>query len=210
MRRRDFLSGIAAAGLWPEGAEATPRPVAAFVMGCGAFDHLPDLATPVADARAIAARLVSIGHDVSLHLNPNRDALLLALARFRLRAAAADMVVFYLATHGVQQSGRVWLAPTDAAPGDGLSPPGGLVPLQAFLWAVSDRARTRVVFADACREVAALPGGPRHGRAFPAEPLPGRGFICSMPRNSVRWPLTVTGVTARLPPRCLTGWRGPA
>jgi uncharacterized caspase-like protein len=139
-----------------EPAPAAPAPPArtarALVIGNGAYTDMGLLANPRNDATAMAQRLHDMGIEVDLVLDADRQALVLALARFQERSAAKDINILYYAGHGMQVEGVNYLLPVDMR-SEGAS--AGAVKLNGI--ALNDAldylsAPTRLVFLDACRD----------------------------------------------------------
>jgi len=89
----------------------------ALVIGNNDYQHLPDLKTAMADAKAVKEVLVNdYGFDTKLLLNATRDDLLEALDGYRERLQYDDNLLIYYAGHGVldeTQDRGYWL-PVDA------------------------------------------------------------------------------------------------
>ncbi|GAB4034617.1 caspase family protein [Spirosoma gilvum] len=68
---------------------------------------------PVNDAKAIESRLKELGFSTTLETNAEETILRKKLATFYEEAAAADVVFFYFAGHGLQYNGANYLLPTD-------------------------------------------------------------------------------------------------
>lgn len=85
----------------------------ALVIGNGAYRSAP-LKNPVGDAVAVAAKLRTIGYDVTLRQNTRLPELIESLREFSLRAPKAAVRMLFYAGHGVQMKGRNFLVPIDA------------------------------------------------------------------------------------------------
>lgn len=155
MDRRSLLAGLTGLSL-SSAVSAKPsyqgasRPVA-LSIGISEYQHAPDLPSAVPDASLIAATLLELDFDVSISLNPTKSMLLRDLARLRLRAKDASLVVIYIAAHGAMISGQSHVFAADLDLGH---PQGALetLPESIFLQAVNDQPRQKVLFLDTCRE----------------------------------------------------------
>lgn len=167
MRRRTVLAALAglvapkAGGAveWQVPPRRLPAPAltqqghrAALVVGISRYLHAPALPSAVADAQLVGGALQSLGFDTTLATDLSQQALLVTLARFRMRAAGAGTAVIYVAAHGVMAGGQSQIVAADT-PMQGLL--GRCVPESALIAAISDRPRHKLLFLDACRE---LPG----------------------------------------------------
>jgi len=89
----------------------------ALVIGNNDYQHLPDLKTAMADAKAVKEVLVNdYGFDTKLLLNATRDDLLEALHEYRDRLQYDDNLLIYYAGHGVldEAEDRGYWLPVDA------------------------------------------------------------------------------------------------
>ncbi len=123
----------------------------ALVIGNAQYETGPDLATPLFDSSSIALVLEQRGYDTVLLQNATNKQLLLALAKLRLRAQDAEKVVIYFAGHGLQQSGESFLLNVDAK-FEGTDIYQSMIPLRILVRSVSDQARQKLIFIDACRD----------------------------------------------------------
>ena len=124
---------------------------AALIVDISDYEHGPNLKTPGADARLIGGLLARLGFRVHQVTNPDRDALLYGLARFRELAQSANLVAIHIASHGTIVGSSGMIFPSDT-PFD--RPAMTLrygVTEDVILRAVSDRPRQRLLFFDACR-----------------------------------------------------------
>ncbi len=123
----------------------------ALVVGNATYLHGPDLKTPLNDSAEIAKLLRKMGYDTALVQNGTKAQVMLALAHLRIRSQTASKVVVYFAGHGMQKNGQSFLFPTDGIfSGSGMQK--NLIPLTTITRAISDKARQKLVFIDACRD----------------------------------------------------------
>lgn len=137
-----------------------PAPVAApikainahaLVLGNSAYAGSSRLPNPANDARAVAAKLRSLGFTVTEVLDTTRIKLASALTAFSRSAARADLSLLFYAGHGVQVNGTNYILPVDMDMGDVES-----VVLQGIsLNSVVEQympGDTKLVLLDACRD----------------------------------------------------------
>lgn len=86
---------------------------AALVIGNSNYRMSP-LRNPQNDATDVAAKLRSIGFDVTLETNLNLVGFENAVSDFGKKVQDYDVALFFYAGHGVQVSGENYLVPTDA------------------------------------------------------------------------------------------------
>jgi hypothetical protein len=86
----------------------------ALVVGNSAYRHVPALADPSQDAKALSAAFKRLGFSVKTVLDANLDQLRRAVLEFGRRARGSDMAVIYFAGHGMEMNGENWLFPVDA------------------------------------------------------------------------------------------------
>jgi tetratricopeptide (TPR) repeat protein len=130
---------------------ATVREAHALVIGNSAYLGSNSLPNPVNDAKAVSAKLRSLGFRVTEVANTSRDQMVKGLAEFSKTAANADLTLFFYAGHGVQIAGTNYMIPIDMNLND---------VSQASLQAVSLNSvveqylpgKTKLVFLDACRD----------------------------------------------------------
>lgn len=147
---------------------AGPLPVraeqVALVIGIGAYRGLPPLPNARSDAELLAQALRARGFHVLERLDPDRRALIRALAELRIRAAAAELVLIFFAGHGYEDGGGHMLLPADAGAS---GRDGHAVPLSVLLRAISDRPRQKILLIDACRDLPDFRPGPARRAAHP-------------------------------------------
>lgn len=113
-----FAAFLLCAGL-SSAAHAEKR--VALVIGNSAYQSVPRLPNPDADAKLMSDTLLSLGFFVvgggaQIDLDKTRfDA---ALQEFKAQSVGADVALFYYAGHGVETHGLNYLVPVDAHPQD--------------------------------------------------------------------------------------------
>ncbi|MGT2508139.1 SUMF1/EgtB/PvdO family nonheme iron enzyme [Cupriavidus basilensis] len=85
----------------------------ALVIGNAAYADEP-LPNAAIDARAMGQTLATLGFDVMLRENLDRDGMASALAEFRQRLQAGGVGLFYFAGHGIEVADNPVLIPVDA------------------------------------------------------------------------------------------------
>jgi uncharacterized caspase-like protein len=139
------------AAAMPATAAETLRGVA-LVVGNSAYRHLPPLANPEIDARAIEYLFDDLGFETFDARDADATKLRRAIERFVEDAEGADVAVVYYAGHGIEAGGENFLVPVDAdlsaldAAGD------KLVPLTPLLRDLRAAAPMTIVLLDACRD----------------------------------------------------------
>ncbi len=91
----------------------------ALVIGNSAYEHVPDLANPVNDARLVAGALGNLGFTLiggGAQLDLDKSRLDRAVQSFGSEIQGADVALFYYAGHGVQVHGHNYLVPVGANP----------------------------------------------------------------------------------------------
>jgi hypothetical protein len=131
----------------------------ALVVGNSAYQHMPVLANPGADAKAVAEVLSKLGFDdgrVEPLLDLDLRALLQAVRSFGERARDAKVAVVYFSGHGLQlaqgDGTESYLLPVDADLADARDVPHQTLALHELL---GEAARTQggvVVLLYACRD----------------------------------------------------------
>jgi len=123
----------------------------ALVIGNSAYPGSNRLANPTNDAKAMTAKLRSLGFKVTEIANATREQMVRVLSEFSKTASRADLTVLFYAGHGVQIAGSNYMIPIDMSLNDAS---------QATLQAVSLNSvveqylpgKTKLVFLDACRD----------------------------------------------------------
>ena len=122
MTRRTSLSRlILAAFLLCVGTAAHAEKRVALVIGNSAYQTVPVLPNPVADAKLMSDTLLSLGFFV-VGGGPQHDLDKAGfdeiLRKFANELTGADVALFYFAGHGVETHGLNYLVPVDAHPAD--------------------------------------------------------------------------------------------
>ena len=133
------------------GGEKALRGVA-LVVGNGDYGHLPKLANPPGDARAIEELLSKLGFDTNLSSDRNAKRLARDLDDFVEDAEGADVAVLYYAGHGIEAGGENWLVPVDADISSLDAAADRLVPISGFVARLRKQAAIVIVLLDACRD----------------------------------------------------------
>jgi uncharacterized caspase-like protein len=124
----------------------------ALVIGNGAYRSAVQLPNAARDAEAIAATLKSIGFDVVLGTDLDRERMTQRLSDFAGRAQGADVALFFYAGHGIQLDGRNLLVPVDADLKSELDAKVRTVEVDTVLQSTIADAKVKLVLLDACRD----------------------------------------------------------
>lgn len=139
------------AGL-PWAGEDRPLRGLALVIGSSQYEHLPPLANPANDARAVETLLDGLGFETTLALDRDARQLSRALDGFFEDAADADVVVVYYAGHGIEAGGENFLVPVDADLSALERAGEKLVPVSLFIKRLQATVPLAIVMLDACRD----------------------------------------------------------
>ncbi|HLJ69908.1 MAG TPA: caspase family protein [Roseiarcus sp.] len=124
----------------------------ALVIGNAAYKIAPRLDNPVIDAKAVAAKLKSLGFQVFEGYDLNSDQMRSALSQFSAALEGSDAALVYYSGHGVALDGENYLLPTDINP----KTPGDLdlnaISATQVLKQMRRDERAIVLILDACRE----------------------------------------------------------
>ncbi len=123
----------------------------ALVIGNGAYEHLPALANPENDARAVEDTLNALGFDTRVSADRDAARLKRDLGRFAEDARDADVAVLYYSGHGIEAGGENFLVPVDADLSALDDAAGKLVPVSGLLRTLSAEVPVAIVMLDACR-----------------------------------------------------------
>jgi uncharacterized caspase-like protein len=123
----------------------------ALVIGISKYQNGPDLRTPKNDSETIANRFRKLGYDTVLLKDATKADLMVALAELRIRSENAEKVVIYFAGHGLHAAGTTHLLGSDSE-FSGAKMHDSMVPLSVLVRAISNRARQKLIFIDACRD----------------------------------------------------------
>ena len=124
----------------------------ALIVGNSAYSGVPALANPANDAGDMAERLRGLGFDVRSGTNLDVAGFDQAVREFARALDGADVALFYYAGHGIQANGENYLLPVDARFDDLSGLKRQAVALADVMEEMQSRARTAVVFIDACRD----------------------------------------------------------
>gem|GEM_PF-516450 len=122
----------------------------ALVIGNAAYSSSP-LKNPVNDARAISAKLKTLGFDVITRENVAQKEMTRAITQFGEKLARANTVgLFYYAGHGMQVRGKNYLIPVDAQISSEASIRSEAVDADSLLEQLAS-STLGIVILDACR-----------------------------------------------------------
>jgi len=135
--------------LFSDPAHAADR--VALVIGNSNYKLIGALPNPEADATAIADSLRRLGYEATLVLNTSESDMRRAVRQFASVSAYASVAVIFYAGHGTQVNGENYLLPTD------MGPPAFESDIQLTGMKLDDlvnsiRAKTKIIFLDACRD----------------------------------------------------------
>lgn len=138
---------------WAVAAQAPRADVrVALVIGNSSYAAATRLPNPSNDAKAIAAKLTSIGFDVMLREDMDGQSFRVALGEFSEKAQNSDIAVFFYAGHGIEFNGENYLIPVDAQMRSEATAQFETVGLQQVVGAVNASRKLGVVLLDACRD----------------------------------------------------------
>ncbi|GAC1345170.1 MAG: hypothetical protein NVSMB18_24310 [Acetobacteraceae bacterium] len=160
-------------------AQAAERRIA-LVIGIAAYKNAPQLANPVADARAMAQALRGLNFEVDELYDANNRTLSRAIRDFGLKAQKTEVAVVFYAGHGVQAARDNYLIPEDARLERERDLLYEAVPLDLMLGEVSQASKLGIVLLDACRD---NPFVERIARTTPTTASAGLARVANVPRN---------------------------
>ncbi|CAG0977487.1 hypothetical protein RHIZO_01551 [Rhizobiaceae bacterium] len=178
-----ILFAIVALPLHAEEAKAL-RGVA-LIIGQSAYEHLPPLANPESDARAIEDLFDRLGFDTVDARNADARKLRRTLERFAEDAEGADVAIVYYAGHGIEAGGENYLVPVDADLSALDAAGERLVPVSDYLAALQEIVPVTIVLLDACRDNP-FPAGAMVRREPAATPVPVGASGLGETRGAVR------------------------
>ncbi|SMX49999.1 Formylglycine-generating sulfatase enzyme [Maliponia aquimaris] len=152
---RNILLLLAAVALWATagfgqtGIESGKR--VALVIGNGAYDGIPYLENPPADATLIGARFEELGFEVILRTDLDRHGFIRTLSEFRAALEGSETGAFFYAGHGVQVDGKNYLLPIDSSLESAEFLSLEAIDLNLVTEVLNTASRTSLVFLDACR-----------------------------------------------------------
>lgn len=144
-----LLAMVAGHGIGP--AFAQERRVA-LVIGNGRYEHTPPLSNPQNDARAVGDALRRLGFDVVVGLDLSRERTGAVFRELAARLEGAEVGLLYYAGHGLQVDGRNYLVPVDARLEQSSDLHFEAVEMGTVLGILEGKARSSLLFLDACRD----------------------------------------------------------
>jgi hypothetical protein len=134
---------------WSTSAQADKR--VALVIGNSGYETRLRLLNPSNDAQDMADLLRSLGFEVILRVNADKQNFLQALAEFSRAVNGAEVGLFFYAGHGMQFNGNNYLMPVNAQLQDEVSVRFELVALEEVQRALDRSGGVKVLVLDACR-----------------------------------------------------------
>ena len=123
----------------------------ALVVGNAAYRNVSTLATPVADAKAIADSLGRLDFSVNSIFDATYAEFRRALIEFGRRARGADLAIIYFAGHGIEINGDNGLVPVDAELKNDIDAANETIEFTSLMRVVSGAKKLGLVILDACR-----------------------------------------------------------
>lgn len=123
----------------------------ALVIGNAAYTHAGKLANPANDAKGMFDALEGLGFAVSTGIDLARDPMENAFFDFETAIRDAEVALLFYAGHGLQVKGENYLIPADANIEMEMHLKRRAFSLSEVLGVMSKRARTNLIFLDACR-----------------------------------------------------------
>jgi uncharacterized caspase-like protein len=134
----------------PKGNKTTEKRVA-LVIGNSKYKTNP-LKNPVNDAKAMAAKLKSLGFDVIYRADLSSQQIGSTLREFRSKLTPASVALIFYAGHGIQIKGENYLPTVDAnIVSEEDIPYQSLAIKQLYNLLEESKTRMNIVFLDACR-----------------------------------------------------------
>ncbi|MCV0396085.1 MAG: caspase family protein [Rhizobiaceae bacterium] len=124
----------------------------ALVVGNTDYAHLAPLANAERDAAEIGAVLESLGYEVTVATNVDRNGFQVAAREFLGKLEDADAALFYYAGHGIQIENENYLLPLDAELSSLSDVSFDAVPLKDIIGMMERNAKTTIVLLDSCRD----------------------------------------------------------
>ena len=145
-----LLFALLAAAAQPAAAQSQPGRRIALVIGNANYTNGGVLDNPEADADAAAAKLTSLGFQVTADKNLGQSGMRDLIGSFMSRVRDGDLVLIYYAGHGIEAEGRDYMLPVDVK----LETPSAVqfqgIPLDLLY---SDKQTFGVIIVfDACRD----------------------------------------------------------
>src|SRR5499427_1831620 len=136
--------------LFASGSDAYADKRVALVIGNSEYGT-QRLLNPPNDAQDMAETLKSLGFEVILRVNADKQGFLQALAEFSRRVTGAEIGLFFYAGHGMQYYGSNYLMPVGAQLQDDISIRFELIALDEVQRALDRSNGVRILVLDACR-----------------------------------------------------------
>lgn len=124
----------------------------ALVVGNQAYQHVPGLQTPVADAQGMATALRGLGFEVTVLTDVGTEVFNAVLDTFAGQAASADTVLFYYSGHAFQMDGVNHLVPVSAKLAEASAIGAETWTLNAIAGKLKSDKGQLLIFLDACRD----------------------------------------------------------
>ncbi|MEC9344173.1 MAG: caspase family protein [Pseudomonadota bacterium] len=124
----------------------------ALVIGNGAYEHAALLDNPRNDAADMSEKLKEFGFEVVLGLDLDLAGTQRVVREFFDKLDKADMGLFYYAGHGLQVSGKNYMAPVDARLDSAIDLEFHAVPIDLILSGMERSTDVNIAFLDACRD----------------------------------------------------------
>jgi uncharacterized caspase-like protein len=134
---------------WGSCAYADKR--VALVIGNSEYETQMRLLNPRNDAQDMADSLKSLGFEVFLRVDADKQSFTRALEDFTRAVAGADIGLFFYAGHGMQYYGSNYLMPVGAHLQDEVSVRFELIALDEIQRALDRSTGVRILILDACR-----------------------------------------------------------
>ncbi|MEM8978542.1 MAG: caspase family protein [Pseudomonadota bacterium] len=125
---------------------------AALVIGNNSYVHAQDLKNPINDAEALAAKLETLGFEVTKGIDLDYDSLRDTVRSFARVAARADITLVYYAGHGISVDGKNYMVPVDASLSDEIDWQFEVYEVAELLELVDRSPGPSLIFLDACRD----------------------------------------------------------
>ena len=132
-------------------ADAEGRKLA-LVVGNEAYEALPGLTTPAADAQAMSKALRDLGFEVTLLTDVGPEVFQAVLGSFAEQSKSAETVLFYYSGHAFQKDGVNHLVPVNARLSDGADLEAGTWRLDDIAAKLKSGSGQLLLFLDACRD----------------------------------------------------------
>ncbi len=123
----------------------------ALVIGNSAYHSAGTLPNPGNDAEEMGKALLRLKFSVQIHKDVGRDRFEDLLGQFKRQIVGADAALLFFAGHGLQVKGENYLIPVDADIREEEHLKRRAFGLDEILKAMTEDARSSLVFLDACR-----------------------------------------------------------